>query len=224
MKNRPEVQALYNKQEQSATHTLFEFEYPGAILTGLGLNSFATVLMEPQLEFFRQLFPDLDETRFNEIFNRYAHIQLYSGSEITNPRLDVVRIPLAFVTQPPSIVLMPVPEMTEQVTGGFMDEVTLSGNNLNITGWAFFSGDRPLFFSNLDDSIVINIETVMRHDVVASLGERNLLFSGFALQLRVNQSQLSRIKEQGICLYSIDVKFGVRRLGYNDTTSVYSCR
>jgi len=224
LKNSPAVQALYKKQDQSPDHKLFESKYPGAILMGLGLNSFATVLMEPQLAFFKQLFPGLDQTRFNQIFNRYAHIQLYNGGEIYSPRVDVIQIPLALVSQPFSQILIPDIGLKDFVTGGYIDEVSLSGVDLTITGWAFFSGGRPLFFSNLDDATVIDMETVVRDDVVAALGDDHLKFAGFRLQLTLNQSQLSRIREHGICLYSMDANYGVRRLDYNDTTSAYSCR
>ena len=224
LKDRPPVQALYRKQDQSPQQNLFETGYPGAVLTGLKLNSFATVLIEPQLAFFRQLFPGMEETKFNQIFNRYAHIQLYDGVEIKTPRLDVIQIPLAMVNQPHSLNLMPDTGLKDYVDGGFIDEVTLSGDDLNITGWAFFSGGPPLFFSNLDDAVVISMEAIERKDVVAVLGEHNLWFSGFRLRLELDQSQLSRINEQGICLYSMDANYGVRRLGYNNTTSIYSCR
>jgi hypothetical protein len=128
------------------------------------------------------------------------------------------------VNQPYSFNLMPVTGLKGYVDGGHIDAVTLSGDDLNITGWAFFSGGRPLFFSNLDDARVISIEAIQRGDVVVALGENNLRFSGFRLQLALNQSQLSRINEHGICLYSMDANYGVRRLVVSEAASVYTCR
>jgi hypothetical protein len=72
---------------------------PGAIITGLGFKSFTHVLIQPQIDFFRKLFPYLSETELNTIFNRYAHIQVYNGDKIVTPQPDVIRIPVKLIAQ-----------------------------------------------------------------------------------------------------------------------------
>ena len=57
----------------------------GAILNGLGFRAIKHSLLAPQLAFFRQRFPNLDEAEFNTIFNRYAHVAV--SRSIDRPRL-----------------------------------------------------------------------------------------------------------------------------------------
>ncbi|WP_455864903.1 DUF7657 domain-containing protein [Pantoea agglomerans] len=66
---------------------------PGAIANGLGFKSVAHVNTTPQLDFWNYKFSSLPAPLFNGIFNRYAHIQLYSEDYISTPSADVIRIP-----------------------------------------------------------------------------------------------------------------------------------
>lgn len=66
---------------------------PGAIANGLGFKSVAHVNTTPQLLFWRKKFPEIPAPLFNGIFNRYAHIQLYSEQHISTPSADVIRVP-----------------------------------------------------------------------------------------------------------------------------------
>jgi hypothetical protein len=52
------------------------------------------VIATPSPELFREYFPEMEEQRFNEIFNRYLHTSLTTGPEpfVANP--DVIRLPL----------------------------------------------------------------------------------------------------------------------------------
>ena len=52
------------------------------------------VLLQPQLAFFRERFPNMPEQKFNAIFNRYAHIIPVVGGEPSVPHADVIRIPI----------------------------------------------------------------------------------------------------------------------------------
>ncbi|MGR9074273.1 MAG: DUF7657 domain-containing protein, partial [Gammaproteobacteria bacterium] len=88
------VAALKALQEEDSRSWLVIQGYPGAVLNGLGLRSFTHVQIQPQLDFFRALFPEIPKDEFNQIFNRYAHIQLGNEVHIHSPQPDVIRIPL----------------------------------------------------------------------------------------------------------------------------------
>lgn len=67
----------------------------GATLNGAGIPAINHVLLYPQLEFFRNIFPDLDETTFNQAFNRYEHISLKPDVEQPYPpQNDLVIVPI----------------------------------------------------------------------------------------------------------------------------------
>jgi hypothetical protein len=52
------------------------------------------VLLIPQLDFFRPLFPDLSLRDFNDIFNRYAHIVPASVPKPQVRQVDVIVVPM----------------------------------------------------------------------------------------------------------------------------------
>lgn len=68
----------------------------GALLSGAGIPAINHTLRAPELTFFRTFFPDLPESEFNQVFNRYAHIVPVEG--IVRPVLmqnDVIRVPIS---------------------------------------------------------------------------------------------------------------------------------
>jgi len=66
----------------------------GTILNGVGVPAINHVLLMPQLDFFRRFFPELPADRFNQIFNRYAHIVVGDVPAPIVPRPDVVIVPI----------------------------------------------------------------------------------------------------------------------------------
>jgi hypothetical protein len=67
---------------------------PDAILNGVGYRSVTHVIVTPSPETFRLYFPDLDEKRFNHIFNRFAHYGLTDRPEPYVASPDNVRLPI----------------------------------------------------------------------------------------------------------------------------------
>jgi hypothetical protein len=66
----------------------------GAVLSGLGYRVINHVLLYPQLDFFRRLYPELDEATFMNVFNRYAHIGVEENLERpVTPQDDVIVLP-----------------------------------------------------------------------------------------------------------------------------------
>ncbi|MFU9138976.1 hypothetical protein [Erwinia tasmaniensis] len=74
--------------------------YPGATLNGLGYKSVTHVTAVPALMLWKKLFPNMNESEFQHIFNRYSHIHLANTSEPNSPQPDVVEVPFKkFVTR-----------------------------------------------------------------------------------------------------------------------------
>lgn len=67
--------------------------FADAVLNGVGYRSVTHVIATPSPHLFRKYFPDLDERKFNEIFNRYAHISLTTEEEPYVAQSDVIRLP-----------------------------------------------------------------------------------------------------------------------------------
>ncbi len=67
-------------------------EFPGRVLNGLGFSSIAHVEAVPQMQLWRDIFPDLSETELSA-FNQYAHIILSDEEEKPRSRGDVVLLP-----------------------------------------------------------------------------------------------------------------------------------
>jgi hypothetical protein len=64
-----------------------------AVLNGVGYRSVTHVIATPSPHLFRKYFPDMNERKFNEIFNRYAHISLTTETEPLVVPQDGIRLP-----------------------------------------------------------------------------------------------------------------------------------
>lgn len=75
---------------------------PGALMQGLGYRSLQHVQIVPALGFFRPYFPEMDDTAFNQLFNRYAHVQIVPGLPAAgSPQADVIQLPMERFLSPP---------------------------------------------------------------------------------------------------------------------------
>ncbi|WP_206782033.1 DUF7657 domain-containing protein [Azospirillum argentinense] len=75
---------------------------PGALMQGLGYRSLQHVQIAPALSFFRPYFPEMDDTTYNRLFNRYAHVQIVPGLPAPgSPQADVVQLPMERFLSPP---------------------------------------------------------------------------------------------------------------------------
>lgn len=165
----------------------------GALIPGAGLPSINHVLYTPQIEFFRRYFPDMDDARFNEIFNRYAHIMVNEASEPSLMSPDSLSLPWNVMVQsggsaerpPPELIqLAQRPEVAADTLFGHIDAITISnGNQLRIIGWSRTPLDARTalgLWSNvpLNDMSVVRI---YRADVAASVSG-DLAHSGFGIE------------------------------------------
>jgi len=89
----PITRALEQAQKVP-TERFLAVEGGGALLSGLGYNVIGNTLLYPQLAFFRKLYPDMPESEFLNIFNRYGHITV--SSSVDRPTLiqgDLISLP-----------------------------------------------------------------------------------------------------------------------------------
>lgn len=70
------------------------YRFDDAILNGAGYRSVTHVIATPSPQLFRKYFPRMSDRRFNEIFNRYAHVSLTTGPKPLVPRSDGIRLPV----------------------------------------------------------------------------------------------------------------------------------
>lgn len=113
---------------------------PSAVANGLGYRSLSHVTAVPQLAFWRAQYPDMTDTAFNTVFNRFSHIVASDGAD---PKLlldHAISIPVAKFQQkemPARHVAMP--EQTYP-TGGHIDQLVIDNGKIIISGWAPWSG------------------------------------------------------------------------------------
>ncbi|MDX2232649.1 MAG: hypothetical protein NW220_23670 [Leptolyngbyaceae cyanobacterium bins.349] len=95
--NRPTTnvtQRLDQQAAQTQDGVIAVIGFPGATLNGWGYRSISHVLLVPQFDFFRPLFPDLSDSQFNHLFNRYAHIQLTTEAQPALAAQDALNLPV----------------------------------------------------------------------------------------------------------------------------------
>jgi len=96
----PKVLALKAYVEESNLEGLAISRHTAAAASGLSIPTYNHVLLTPQLDFFREEFPDLDDTTFNTVFNRYTHVAF--NSKIDEPKLvqaDYIELPMTMVSE-----------------------------------------------------------------------------------------------------------------------------
>ena len=127
----PKVVALKEFVQESDLDALAIARHTAASASGLSLPTYNHVLLTPQLELFREEFPDLDDTTFNTIFNRYIHVAF--DSNIDEPKLvqaDYIKLPLNMLSESIPVVNNPLPE--EVVAINVLSNMWQSGNLLNV--------------------------------------------------------------------------------------------
>ncbi|WP_218970520.1 hypothetical protein [Haemophilus sp. HMSC068C11] len=209
--NSPTTQAFNTKKESSGW--VVEPGYLGATLSGIGVDSFTNVLMQPQFEIFRKIYPKMSDDEFNQIFNRYAHIHLTEDNLPYVAYPDDIRIPLKDISS--KKVLQEEVNITNSdlnksdlaniPQGGYIDNIRDIGDNIVISGWAM-SDDKQLSIIGLSAEKIKGSPLIPRQDVVKVLNDSKLLNSGF--QVVISKSDLT----SPICLISRDTDYGNKQL------------
>lgn len=208
-------------EEKNEQGWVIKTGYKGSILTGIGVASFTNVLIQPQLDFFRKLYPNLEEKKFNDIFNRYGHINLLDISSPSNPYPDVIALPIKdfIVLKNINLELQKSNEfLFDFDKGGYIDEYYFDDkeNSLFLRGWSM-SMDIKLV-ANQDISIK-SIKSIERKDVALALNDKDLMFSGFEIQL----NGIKDIYNLNLCLISQGEKYSNRILQLSSKQNFYSC-
>jgi hypothetical protein len=118
----------------------------GALLNAQGLPAVTHVLVVPQLAYFRAAYPAMDESAFNQVFNRFAHVQLRA---IWQPKLradDAISIPPDPFAIPLSVKVTPKAAPSPlAVTTERLDLVRLANGHLGAVaeGWVPWEGVSP---------------------------------------------------------------------------------
>ena len=182
--------------------------FPGALLNGWGFRSVSHVLIAPQQAFFRSFFPQFDASTFNNVFNRYAHVQLSHQRMPEVPQADVIRVPITAFhpNQQSQRTVTPDSGLTGRFPqGGHIDEMIV-GKQVVIRGWGFFAGshDGRILIRTRTPVVRAQAATLPRPDVVTALGDRRLALAGFEVTLELE----APIQAHDICVVTEDPELG----------------
>jgi hypothetical protein len=218
--NVPETDLVHDMREKAATYpggVLYDTQSFGATLNGLGFRSVAHVLMAPRLTFFRSYFPAMDAERFNQVFNRYAHIRLSLEPmpvSIQSDQIEVPREVFVPVRNVRRVVLGPAQAgVCAQPAEGAIEGVSSEGATLTINGWAPWraetgeQGVRVLSARSLRPGV---LSTVQRPEVAEALRDYGFVKSGF--QLRISSADGKAIRPEEAALVAFGTLHGENRL------------
>jgi hypothetical protein len=199
--------------------------FPGATLNGWGYPSVSHVLLTPELNFWKDVFPDLSEKHRNHLFNRYAIIEV--SRKVEKPALvsaDSVRIPVDSVTDSLANIrslswTLSAPPYS--YNRGSIDEIICKGSQLTISGWAWW----PQKNSNQSLYVVSEIKplnsvllVIPRYDVAGHFNNPHMVLAGF--EIRSNLDFDCPSLNPPLCVISTDSNGNAYRL---DNSSLKNC-
>ncbi len=188
----------------------------GAAFNGLGFRSVSHALLAPQLGLFRTYFPTMEAARFNEIFNRVAHIHLTFSPMPEVPRADVIDVPLeAFlsVRNARGLSFGPIErDSCLPAPAGGVDRVGLEGDSVRIQGWGPWTGETESQGIQVLSarSITGTLTTTRRPDIAELFQDYKFVRSGF--ELRVFSTDGKPIRAEELVLRVLGTSSGENRL------------
>ncbi|NJN45607.1 MAG: hypothetical protein HC808_02945 [Candidatus Competibacteraceae bacterium] len=178
--------------------------FPGALLNGWGYQSVAHVLIAPKTSFFKPFFPDLEESQFNHIFNRYAHIHVGALLHPTLFRINVIRVPLQSFF--PNIyapkIQADLNKADNYANFGNIDDIKISENKIEVVGWGHFDAKSSEDKLQLITDIPVRSSSIIvrpRIDLAIIHGNEFLL-SGFKLTIDSDIESCRDATEIDLCL------------------------
>jgi hypothetical protein len=162
----------------------------GESINAFGVTALNHVLMQPDLAFFRKLYPAMPKSEFNAIFNRYMHVVPGFEPRAFSPQGDVVQVPIFDVGTP--LAIEPArPEADFDPASGHIDSVEAKDAAAGTTrvvlqGWAPFRGVSPIqaLIVSFPGGDLISVRAIRlpRIDVGLSLGDHAFDTAGFAIE------------------------------------------
>lgn len=214
-KNSANVLFLQTLQKRHNKGWLIFPAVQGAVLNGLGLKSFSHTLIQPQLTFFRPFFPELSASEFNDIFNRYAHIELGDVNKPYTPKADVIVFPIRKImgNTKNEAVFSYADCAIKAAHENQLEAASLSQNNLYLSGWII--GNEHRYLTNIKSSTLIKYSLRPRLDIASIKPELNisdLTASGFSLEIMLSEADVALMRHEGFCLFSESKKFGIKEI------------
>lgn len=176
---------------------------PGATANGLGFRSVGHVNAVPQLAFWRERFPELDDAQRERLFNRYAHIMPAAEVAPRLVRFDAVFVPTAPFVQAGTLRAVASPGPSE-ARGGSLDAAAIEDGALVLWGWAPWTG--PVATHDLAFAIDAPVPSaaahapVLRADLAEHFGRSEAALNGFLL--RIPLADASRLPPT--CVYALN--------------------
>lgn len=195
---------------------------PGAIANGQGYRSVSHVTAVPQLEFWRNRFPQLPQAEFNTIFNRYSRVDVL---EEDAPRLvygDTVGVPLDAFQKAAPVRYMPGPAKGLTIKG-HIDTAVLENGNLVLSGWGAWTG--PVMAQELEVTLTPAASSNglpqhflrVRKDLPLATNQEISALNGFLLRIPL----VAGAPRPAVCVVAHDTSTGHRSLLHNPTELDY---
>jgi putative flippase GtrA len=228
-----ELQAGYERLQREHPKKFLAFiggGGSGAVLNGWGFRSVAHVLIAPQMNFFREIFPRMKSKQFEVLFNRYSHISFDFNYHPYLLQRDAVRIPIERFSARPArelwVKLTDKPPRTVDELEGNIDglEWNPDRSTLKISGWALTNGwkaNRRLTLLVPGGTSIFRATPIARYDVARHFNfDDRFLKSAFIINVSV---EAGRPKPEYICVWSWDEEFGRRLLKVNSGPPNEAC-
>jgi hypothetical protein len=163
----------------------------GQTLNAFGISAINHTLLQPQLSFFRGLYPNMPDEEFNQIFNRYANVLVDFEAYPSVPRPDVVSLPIFDVGTPVSVERLEGASIFTPRGGEVVKVVSTRINYWNwrvvVIGWAPFAGidHRQKLGVAIADGFVVSARAVrlISTSVGDAVSNRSYDTAGFALEI-----------------------------------------
>jgi hypothetical protein len=215
----PETEILHDLREKAAASggVLYDTQSFGATLNGLGFPAVSHVLMAPKLVFFRSYFPAMDAERFNQIFNRFAHIRLSEKPMPGVPQEDVIDVPKDMFVPVRNIRRLVAgalrPGVCTQPSDGGIDRVLSEGVTITIDGWAPWAGESDAQGIRIESARPVRTETlttVRRPDIAERLHDYGFVKSGF--QLKISSTDGKPLQASDVAVAAFGTSYGEVRI------------
>lgn len=215
-----EIVKYLQEQEKKNDDILVFPHLHGATANGLGFRSLSHTTAVPQLDFWRNKFPELSSNELNSIFNRYSHIMPSLITHPNSPQPDAVQIPLdRFIKMDHAITVKDYPSDIRKA-GGFSIEKQYPDAFI-ISGWGDWTSEPEFHGMEIISNPVINgrmeITPIVRSDLPVNTNKKISSLNGFELLIPTSKDSI-------ICLTLIALdKKTQNRTALENPSDIPSC-